>query len=147
MTTNSLQQVLCPRTKLAKTFVRLEGIEPTRCQSRGIYSPPRLLNGLQTHIICNLYYRVVAKHGSINEVISSNDNTCPMRTSTGKGSRTLRTQILSLVPMPIRLYPHSSPGRARTADPRVNSSLLYLLSYRGIFIFLLTLYIYYNKNF
>lgn len=94
--------------------VRLEGIEPTRCQSRGIYSPPRLLNGLQTHIICNLYYRVVAKHGSINEVVSSNDNTCPMRTSTGKGSRTLRTQILSLVPMPIRLYPHNSSCRNRT---------------------------------
>ena len=47
-----------------------------------------------------------------------------MRTSTGKGSRTLRTQILSLVPMPIRLYPHSSPGRARTADPLINSQML-----------------------
>ena len=104
--------------------VRLEGIEPTRCQSREIYSLPRLLNGLQTHIICNLYLLVVAKQGSINEVVSSNDNTCPMRTSTGKGSRTLRTQILSLVPMPIRLYPHSSPGRARTADPLINSQML-----------------------
>ena len=38
------------QSKKNSKVVGLEGIEPTRCQSREIYSLPRLLNGLQTQI-------------------------------------------------------------------------------------------------
>ena len=41
----------------------------------------------------------------------------------------------------------NSLGRTRTCDPRVNSSMLYQLSYGGIFFLFHFLHYYYNKNF
>ncbi len=44
------------------------------------------------------------------------------------------------------LYRIGSPGRARTADPVINSHLLYRLSYRGKDISSLTLFCFIRKN-
>ncbi|GEM_PF-3075367 len=44
-----------------------------------------------------------------------------------------RQKIKNLIPVFCRLpTDNGSPGRTRTADPVINSHLLYLLSYRGI---------------
>ena len=67
-----------------------EGIEPTRVIRQRIYSPFRLLNGLRRRMMISYFdgYRRKDQYGS------------------REGTRTLKTCILSAVPMPIRLLGH-----------------------------------------